>query len=153
MVTHGQTTAIRRKQKSRGLRHSLAYPTQPHRTALPLLRIEHTNEGEVLVVAGSDLLDGTPIYDIKPYIAQTDAIPDTRNGFVDDVDYPKLQVIGLREHILNVTYEQWEEILSQDPRPAYQHDKNKIYHLIYNNEEATFRVEGNTLIVEAIKQT
>lgn len=126
-------------------------------TAVPLLRIEHTHDGDVLVVGGADLLDGTPIYDIKPYIAYTDAIADTKNGFVDEVDFPTLTVEGLKQHLLPPTthhnpakYEEWEELLRQDPRPQYQHNPDRKYHIVYNGEELTFHVEHNRLIVEKI---
>ncbi len=129
-------------------------------TAVRLLRVEDTPQtGCILVVAGADVKDGTPIYDIKPYIAYADAHPDAKSGFVDEVPFPTLQVEGLKQtireqypsaddkpHIMA-----WEEILRQDPRPAYQDDPNRVYHITFNGEELTFRVEGNRLIVLSIK--
>ena len=129
-------------------------------TAVPLLRVEHSREGDVLVVSGADLLDGTPIYDIKPYLPYTDALPDARGGFTDETPFPTLRVIGLLEHLLpcnkaigshqSVTYAQWEEILRQNPRPQYQQSPDRQYHIVFNDEELTFRIEGDNLIVEGI---
>ena len=110
-----------------------------------------------MCVSGADLMNGTPILDIKPYIAYTDAIPDTRSGFVDQVAFPTLQVEGLKEHLLQptrqhtpVSFEEWHELLRQDPRPQYQNAPNRQYHIVFNGEELTFHVEENRLIVEQI---
>ncbi|MCR4663781.1 MAG: tRNA (N6-threonylcarbamoyladenosine(37)-N6)-methyltransferase TrmO [Paludibacteraceae bacterium] len=133
-------------------------------TAVRLLEVRKTDEGQVLIVAGADLQDGTPIYDIKPYIAYSDAIPDAKCGFVDEVDFPMLDVVWGNDARNNhdsmgiqnnrgyslVSREEWEDILRQDPRPAYQDDPNRIYHITYKNEELSFRVEGKKLIVTEV---
>ena len=115
-------------------------------TAVRLLRVEKTAEGCVLVVAGADMQDGTPIYDIKPYIVYADAIPNACSGFVDEVDFPTLAV-EWRELHTAVPRTEWEEILRQDPRPAYQDDPQRLYHITYKGEEISFRVENNRLTV------
>lgn len=114
-------------------------------SAVRLLRVEHTTKGLALVVSGADLLDGTPIYDIKPYIRYSDAHPEAASGFVDQVDYPKLRIEGLSKD-----EQELREILEQDPRPAYQDDKDRIYKLDYKGITVSFRVDGDTLYVEAI---
>lgn len=115
-------------------------------TAVRLLRVEKTGEGMVLVVAGADMQDGTPIYDIKPYIAYADAIPNARSGFVDEVDFPTLEVEWGSINP-SVSRNEWEEILRQDPRPAYQNDSERMYHITYKGEEIGFCVDGSRLIV------
>ncbi len=116
-------------------------------SAVQLLRVENTKEGLVLVVTGADLLDGTPIYDIKPYVRYADSHPEAVSGFVDEVDFPKLQVTGLNEGEREL-----REILEQDPRPAYQNDPERIYKLDYKGRTVSFRVEDSTLIVVEIKR-
>ncbi len=118
-------------------------------TAVRLLRVEKTDEGMVLVVTGADMQDGTPVYDIKPYVAYADAIPDARCGFVDEVEFPTLEVVWQHEN-LRVPREEWEEILRQDPRPAYQDDPERVYHITYQGEEVSFRVEGRQLVVLSV---
>ena len=115
-------------------------------SAVRLLRVEQTSQGHVLVVAGADILDRTPIYDIKPYLRYSDAIPEAVSGFVEQVPYPKLRIQGLKKNLHEL-----REILEQDPRPAYQHDKERIYKLDYKGITVSFRVDGDTLYVEKCK--
>ena len=119
-------------------------------TVVRLLRVEKTRDGLTLVVSGADMQDGTPVYDIKPYIAYADAIPDARCGFVDEVDFPALEVVWQAE-CLTVPRVQWEEILRQDPRPAYQDNPDRIYHIAFSNEDLAFRVEGDRLTVLSVR--
>ncbi len=118
-----------------------------------LLRAEHTAEGDVLVVSGADLLDGTPIYDIKPYLAFTDSHPDAVCGFADEVrDYsvrvdfpaPLLALVaeGKRDALL--------KILAGDPRPSYKSDGDHIYGMRFADYEISFRVSDGTLTVTAV---
>jgi len=116
-------------------------------TVVRLLRVEKGREGLELVVSGADMQDGTPVYDIKPYVAYADAVPDARCGFVDEVDFPVLEVVWSEDIRSSVPRAEWEEILRQDPRPAYQDDPSRIYHITYRNEELAFRVDGNRLTV------
>lgn len=116
-----------------------------------LLRIEGTEP----VVAGSDLMDGTPILDIKPYLPYTDARPDATGGFADP----------LRDHELSVEFTPClaeklpaelrialTEVLSQDPRPQYQNDPERIYGFPFAGYEVRFRVEGTVLTVLEIEK-
>ena len=134
-------------------------PFRPNRLGLSsveLVRVEKTaTEGTVLIVRGADLLDGTPIYDIKPYLSYSDSHPDARNGFGEEtrdyrlkVEWDNRQQATGRE----VPYSQIEEILSQDPRPAYQSDPERIYKLDYAGWKVSFRVEGDTVYVIKIAQ-
>lgn len=128
-------------------------------TSVELLRVEKTNEGSVLVVRGADLLDGTPIYDIKPYLSYSDSHPDARNGFGEatkdyklKVDWSTLHQTPSTKHQTPDTKHQIEEILSQDPRPAYQSDPERIYKLDYAGWNVSFRVEGDTAYIIKIAQ-
>lgn len=123
-------------------------------SSVRLLRVEE-NEGEgmVLVVAGADLMDGTPIYDIKPYLSYSDAHPEACNGFAEETKNYRLQVIWSNDALQQISDSQrtaLEEILSQDPRPAYQHDPLREYKLDYDGMRVVFSVEEATLFVRNI---
>lgn len=128
-------------------------------SSVRLLRIEDTTrDGLVLVVSGADLLDGTPIYDIKPYLSYSDAHPEARNGFGEATSNYHLAVdvsTGVLESALaqGCPWQALQEILSQDPRPAYQHDPMRVYHLDYAGWTVAFRVEGDRLKVETLQIT
>lgn len=128
-------------------------------SSVRLLRIEDTTQdGLVLVVSGADLLDGTPIYDIKPYLSYSDAHPEARNGFGEATRNYHLAVdvsTGVLESALaqGCPWQALQEILSQDPRPAYQHDPMRVYHLDYAGWTVAFRVEGDRLKVETLQIT
>ena len=123
-------------------------------TSVRLLRIEESKEdGLVLVVSGADVLDGTPIYDIKPYLVFSDSHPAAKSGFAEAVQNYGLNVEiddTLLQRLLHegCPWSAVEEILSQDPRPAYQNDPNRIYHLAYDGWEFEFRVMDMNLRVE-----
>ena len=125
-------------------------------SSVRLLRIEESKaEGQVLVVSGADLLDGTPIYDIKPYLSYSDSHADARNGFGEATrNYhlsvtiaPELQQEALRQ---GCPWQAIEEILSQDPRPAYQTDPLRVYHLNYAGWAVSFVAREDTLEVVAL---
>ena len=127
-------------------------------TSVKLLRVQETkDEGLVLVVSGADLLDGTPIYDIKPYLAFSDSHPDAQNGFAEATQDYRLHVQideSLKRHILSMgcPLNAIQEILSQDPRPAYQNDPDRIYHLDYADWKIDFTVDNATVCVINIAQ-
>ena len=115
--------------------------------------IENTPDGTVLEVSGADLLDGTPIYDIKPYIPYTDSHPEATGGFSEDVFHKKLDIVfekGLLELPKGV-YEPIFKILESDPRPAYQDNGDRIYSFEYANFNIKFKVSDNILTVTDIK--
>lgn len=111
--------------------------------------IENTPEGTVLEVSGADLLDGTPIYDIKPYIAYTDSHPDATGGFSADVFGDLLEVEYLVDSNLIPTEKlrALTEILASDPRPAYQNDCNRVYSFEFANYRIKFTVTDKKLQV------
>ena len=102
-----------------------------------------------LIVSGADLLDGTPIYDIKPYLSFSDSHEDAKNGFAEAHKDYRLAVIG--ERLADeAVWRDIEYILSQDPRPAYQDDPEREYKLDYDGFTITFVVEGATVVVKKI---
>ena len=131
-------------------------PFRPNHIGLSsvrLLRVENTREnGCVLVVSGGDLLDGTPIYDVKPYLPFTDCHPDATGGYADAQKDYKLEVIFPEKLQENFNAEQLNaliESLSDDPRPSYQ-DDGKEYGMLYGNYNVKFKVKEKTLTVISV---
>ena len=119
-------------------------------------RVEHTDEGDVLIVRGADLLDGTPIYDIKPYLAYTDSHPDAIGGFADPVKEYGLNVVFCKELLSKIQISKQKpllKILEHDPRPSYQDDPEREYGMLFSDYEIFFKVEGDTLTVMNVKET
>ena len=125
---------------------------------MKLLGIEETqDEGLVLVVSGADLLDGTPIYDIKPYLTFSDSHPSARNGFAEATQDYRLRVViddELRADTLRkgCPWVALKEILSQDPRPAYQSDPERVYYLDYDGWEVGFCVESANVCIKRLRK-
>ncbi|MBQ4579682.1 MAG: tRNA (N6-threonylcarbamoyladenosine(37)-N6)-methyltransferase TrmO [Clostridia bacterium] len=119
-------------------------------TVVKLLAVEDSAEGKVLVVSGADMMDGTPIYDIKPYLPYVDSVPQAVGGFTEEKAGYHLQVDFPGELLGCVPKEMQETllgVLAQDPRPAYQHDENRVYGLPYGNLDVKFKVQGDTLTI------
>ncbi len=120
------------------------------------LGLVNTDEGMVLMVGGADLLDGTPIYDIKPYLPYTDSHPDALFGYAKDVlDYSL--TVDFPDYLLSrVATEKREAlkiILSQDPRPSYKADGERIYTFTFADYEISFKVENAVLTVTDITKS
>ena len=118
-------------------------PFRPNPIGLSSVRLLKVDEGE-LIVSGADVLDGTPVYDIKPYLSFSDSHPDALNGFADDTADYRLQLAngdllaanGVPESVArDIAY-----ILCQDPRPAYQNDPLREYKMDYDGWKVSFRV-------------
>ena len=129
-------------------------PFRPNPIGLSCVKLEAIDftaeNGPVIIVSGADLLDGTPIYDIKPYLPFADSRPDAIGGFVDTVKGDQLQVQCSEEMMLQIPKQHRQaviDILAQDPRPHYQQDPTRIYGMEYANMEIKFRVEDTTLVV------
>jgi len=103
--------------------------------------------GPVLHVSGADLLDKTPIYDIKPYIPYADCKPDASDGFTGSVKRILLEVIipdEIKKKNDDAFLQNITEIIAQDPRPAYQNDPERIYKLDFEGLTVSFKVNDNT---------
>lgn len=132
-------------------------PYRPNAVGLSsvrLLRIEQNTElGPVLHISGADLMDGTPIYDIKPYLPYTDSHPDARSGFAVR---PAEQLLTVRydDDVLAQVPEQLRasllDILAHDPRPQYHDDPDRIYGMAFANMEVKFRVQDTTLTLLSV---
>ena len=123
-------------------------------SSVKLLEVEHTAEfGTVLHVGGADLMDGTPIFDIKPYIAYGDSHPDAKGGFTDTAGEFLLQV-EFPPQLLKILPADKQEaaigVLSHDPRPSYQRKPDRIYGLTFAGFDIRFKVADNVLTVEEV---
>lgn len=126
-------------------------PYRPNPLGLSSVRVERVDAaaGEIHVL-GADLADGTPIYDIKPYVEYADSHKGARSGFVDDKDWKRLEVVLPRETFHKLDPDSVDgllEILAQDPRPQYQDDAERIYGLLYEGRNIKFRVSDGILTV------
>ena len=133
-------------------------PYRPNSIGLSSVRLlsveESADDGLVLIVEGADLLDGTPIYDIKPYLPFTDSHPDAIGGFADEVREYGLKVnfsLQLLEKIPEVKREALITILENDPRPSYKDDGDHEYGMVYSDLDIFFKVEDGTLTVTRIE--
>ncbi len=124
-------------------------------SSVRLIRVEHTEtEGDVLIVSGADLLDGTPIYDIKPYLSFTDSHPEATGGFADPVKNYSLKVNICKELLSKIKKSKRDaviKILEHDPRPSYQEDPEREYGFKFSDYEIFFKVSGDTLTVTRIE--
>jgi len=132
-------------------------PFRPNRLGLSSVRIEcieqHPRLGPVIHVRGADLMDGTPIYDVKPYVTFADSHPDARSGFVDDSQWRELQVVMPAELAAPFTPGQWaalRRLLALDPRPRYHDDSSRTYGMPFAGHDVRFSVSGNVLTVTEI---
>ena len=129
-------------------------PFRPNNLGLScvkLLGVEHTEEnGTILHVAGADLMDGTPIFDIKPYIPYSDSFPEAIGGFTDTAEDFILEV-DFPAHLLEVLPQNKRQaavgVLSHDPRPSYQRKPNRVYGLIFAGFDIRFTVTDKILSV------
>lgn len=133
-------------------------PFRPNALGLSSVRLERveidSELGPVLHVAGADLMDGTPIYDIKPYIAYADAHSDATGGFVDAVARRTLRVDCPQELLVCVPEEKRGAllgVLAQDPRPSYQDDPERVYAMGFAGFDVKFTVDGECLTVCAVE--
>lgn len=129
-------------------------PFRPNRLGLSCLELLEVRQdrllGPVLTVGGGDLLDGTPIYDIKPYLPYADCRPEALGGFASCPQGPALQVDIPQKLLERVPPEKREAllgVLAQDPRPSYQSDPERIYGAAFGGLEVRFRVSGEVLTV------
>ena len=134
-------------------------PFRPNSLGLSCVKIiglEHTvSNGTVIHVAGADLMDGTPIYDVKPYLPFTDSHPDAKGGFADEFTDYGLEV-NFPDHWLQMIPVEKREglfgILSQDPRPSYIDDPERVYGFNFLEFDVRFTVKDNVITVCEIEK-
>lgn len=132
-------------------------PYRPNDIGLSSVKLERIvydgKEGPVLFVSGADLMDGTPIYDIKPYIAYVDSHPEADEGFAGRVKHKEL-LVEFPQELLECFPEEKRAavtgILKQDPRPAYDHDETRVYGIAFAGFDVRFTVKGELLTVKEI---
>lgn len=132
-------------------------PFRPNGLGLSCVRIEHidlhTPQGPVIHVQGADLMDRTPIFDIKPYIPSADAHPGVRSGFVDSHPWPTLEVDLPEEAAIHFSTQEQEalrQVLALDPRPHFHDDATRIYGMPFSGRDVRFRVADGRLTVTEI---
>ena len=133
-------------------------PFRPNPIGLSSVKLEKIEidpkHGPVLHVSGADLMDGTPIYDLKPYIVYTDSHPEAISGFASqpaeyllDVDFPE----ELLQKVPEAQHESLIAVLAHDPRPQYQDDPERVYGMAFGKLEVKFKVKDFQLIVVEVK--
>ncbi len=132
-------------------------PFRPNPLGLSVVKLvsvePDTPEGPVITVSGIDMMNGTPIYDIKPYVVYTDAVPDAVSGFAPEPPVRK-QVQADAEALERLPWEKRQallEVLALDPRPSYHDDPQRVYGFSFAGHEVKFRVEGGTVILIGIE--
>ena len=135
-------------------------PFRPNPIGLSCVRLEGLRQdpalGTVLVVSGADLLDGTPIYDIKPYLPYADCRPEAVGGFAAAAPEARLRVEFPEELLQNVPLDKRDAligVLSQDPRPSYHDDPTRVYGMSFGGMEVRFSVDGGVLTVRSVNVT
>ena len=127
-------------------------------SSVKLIRVEwHTPDGPVLVVGGVDLMDGTPIYDIKPYLAYADSHPDAVGGFTDALRWQALDVVIPEKSAAALPPEKLQalrELLAQDPRPGYRRSDERAFGLTFAGHNVRFCVRDGVLtVLEILPET
>ena len=124
-------------------------------SSVKLIEVAHTeSEGDTLIVSGADILNGTPIYDIKPYLKYTDSHEDAVGGFADGVLGYKLKV-SFPDELLKLIKEEKRasliSVLENDPRPSYKENGEREYGMIFSDYEVFFKVKDGILFVTVVK--
>ena len=135
-------------------------PFRPNSLGLSSVRLEeieyHSDLGTVLHISGADLMDGTPIYDIKPYLPYVDSHPEAAGGFTDQIQDYKLKVEFPEELLKKIPVEKREAllaVLANDPRPGYQKDPERKYGMSFGSWDIHFKVDGEQLQVLEVFNT
>lgn len=161
---HGETSLMVRPPRLGGNKKVGVFasrsPFRPNRLGLSSVRIDHieweTACGPIIHVLGADLMNGTPIYDIKPYVTYADSHPEARSGFVDRREWKRLKVeipsevkkrLMGQDGMTDESIMQLQEVLAEDPRPQYQKDPQKVYGMPFEGLDIHFCVDGDCLTV------
>lgn len=134
-------------------------PFRPNPVGLSSVKLEkiefHSELGPILHISGADLMDGTPIYDIKPYLPYVDSHPEASGGFTDGIKKEKLEV-DISEELLKIIPKEHRqsllEVLANDPRPGYQKDSERMYGLAFLDKDIHFKVKEKELKVYSITE-
>lgn len=133
-------------------------PFRPNRLGLTCVYINkvemHPTLGPVIHVLGADLMDGTPIFDVKPYVRYADSHPDAKSGFVDTAEWQPLEVVMTDEQkqvFASELRQGLREVLAQDPRPRYHDDPERIYGMPFAGYDVRFKVSDGVLTVVETK--
>jgi tRNA-Thr(GGU) m(6)t(6)A37 methyltransferase TsaA len=134
-------------------------PFRPNAIGLSSVKLEEIRRepglGTVLEVSGADLMDGTPIYDIKPYLAYTDSHPEATGGFTDN-SWHQLEVSFSEELLERIPPKRRQGlvgVLEQDPRPTYQKDSDRVYGMTFGGYDVKFTVKDGVLTVVNVEET
>lgn len=134
-------------------------PNRPNPIGLSAVKIEKISTdnvlGPIIEVTGPDMADGTPIYDIKPYLPYADSLIDAGGGFTDSTEFESLEVVfdsDLKSLVSSEYCKKLIKVLECDPRPRYQHDSDRIYGLDFGGYNVKFSVKEKTLTVLSIKK-
>jgi tRNA-Thr(GGU) m(6)t(6)A37 methyltransferase TsaA len=156
------TPTVRPPRTGGNARYGVFATRAPHRpnpigmSCVRLLEVRKEKGKVSLVVQGADMMNGTPILDIKPYIKYAESHPDAKSGFVDEHHFESLKVVYDEAALKVLSAEQKSallEILKSDPRPQYQDDPERIYGFYYAGFDVKFRVSEDTVfITELLKQ-
>lgn len=155
-INHKECATVRPPRLGGNIRIGVFASRAPFRpnnlglSCVKLVGIEKAVNGFELIVEGADLMNGTPIYDIKPYIPYTDCINDAASGFAEKHKEHALNV-EISENLINriptKKQQMLLDILKDDPRPAYHHDNDRIYGFSFSGFEIKFNVKNDTIIV------
>ena len=134
-------------------------PFRPNPIGMSAVKIEKielgTDEGPVIYVSGADLMDGTPIYDIKPYLPLADCIPEALGGFSEETESRQLKV-DFPENLLSLIKKDKQtallKALESDPRPSYQNDSERVYGFFFSDLEVFFKVNDGVLSVVKVEK-
>lgn len=125
-------------------------------SSVRLLGIEKDGEnGEVLLVSGVDILDNTPVYDIKPYIPYCDCHPEASGSYAEENKFHKLEVSIPEEELCKIPEKKRTAViqcLADDPRPSYQEEPERLYSMLFAGMDIDFKVNGNLLTVTGIRK-
>lgn len=133
-------------------------PFRPNLLGLTVVKLEEvkdTSDGKVLVVSGADLVNDTPIFDIKPYLPYVDSVEDAVGGFSDEYKNDYLNVGffgGVDKNLTEEELTELKEILSLNPRPSYQDDEERVYGISYKDLSVKFRYKDNSIVVICIER-
>lgn len=128
-------------------------PFRPNPLGLSVVKLERIERG-VITVSGADLMNGTPIFDIKPYLPYVDSIPNATNGWALSERAGALSVEFPEDLLAHVPEEKRRgliELLAQDPRPQYQSDPDRIYTMAFGKQQISFCIDGGNLTVTAVE--